>query len=177
MGAVRLFMQHVFEQLREHVDVVRPEDHVDPRVLFLDGIDDVLLLHHTAADTDDEVRILFLVLLDLPERTEKPLVRVVPHAAGIDQHQIRRLGQRDVLGLELEVAVEGIDADAVFRQCLKGQRGDELARVLGHDDVDVIVFFLQSAGDVCRFIGGDPARNSYEDLTLHQSLEILTLPS
>ena len=72
-----LFLIKLVQKLRQAVEVVRAVDHIDPRVLGLELVDDVLLLHHAAADADRKgVSLSQLAPLELSQRTEKALVGV-----------------------------------------------------------------------------------------------------
>jgi hypothetical protein len=51
-----------------------------------------------------------------------------------DRHHVRRVGEVDVPDLGFLAEVEQIGRHGLTRQGLKGQRGDELLRVAGHDD-------------------------------------------
>ena len=97
---------------------------------------------------------------------------------GCDDDDLTALREGDVLDLPLSVPTKHIRHDGIMRECLEGHSGYELPRVLRHQDVYVTSHLDESADEVTGFIGGDPARNSYEDLFLHyQSLVIFTLPS
>ena len=66
------------------------ENHIDPRILRLQRIDDMLLLHHATADADCEIlSLLHLLLFQLPQRAEKPFVRIFPDTAGIENNDVR----------------------------------------------------------------------------------------
>ena len=70
------------------------------------------------------------------------------------------LGQRDVPDFPLARQLEGVDGDGVAREGLKGERGDELRGVPGHDDVDgsppLDAFPRQLGGLVGRNAAGHP---------------------
>ena len=65
------------------------ENNVHPRILRFNRIDDIFLLHHTAADADQKIRIFFLAALQLAEGSEKPLVCIFSDTASIDNCNIR----------------------------------------------------------------------------------------
>ena len=70
------------------MDIMRAEDDVNPGILRLDRIDDVLLLHHTAADADQKFRIFFFSPFQLSESSKETLVRILPDTAGVDDGHI-----------------------------------------------------------------------------------------
>ena len=72
-----------------------------------------------------------------------------------DENEVRCLRQGDVGDIVLEIPGEGIHHAPVVGQGLKGQGGDELGGVLGHDDVDLRPGLPQGAGHVGNFIGGN----------------------
>ena len=80
-----------------------------------------------------------------------------------DHHKVGTLGERHMLDVVLEVAVEGVDHAAGVAQRLKGQWGDELGGVFGHDDLHVAVLFGQHAGDVGHLVGGNRAGDAQHD--------------
>ncbi len=87
-----LLVIEIVQQIRQTVKVVRPENHVDPRVLRLDRVYHVLLLHHATANANREALLLFgLPALELPQRPEKPLVRILSDAASVDNYNVRVL--------------------------------------------------------------------------------------
>ncbi len=70
------------------MEIVGSKDQVYPGVFGLQSIDDVLLLHHTATDRNDQIRSVPFDSLQLAQCAEKPLIGVVPYAAGVDNDHI-----------------------------------------------------------------------------------------
>ena len=77
-----------------------------------------------------------------------------------DQHQIRRVGQRNMGHIILEVAVKGIHNAAVVGQGFKHQRGDKLRGVFGHQHMHIGAGFGQGMGHIGHFISSNPAGNA-----------------
>ena len=66
------------------MDVMSSEYDIYPRIFGFDGIDDMLLLHHTSAYACHIIGILLLDLLQLAESSEESLVGIFSDAASID---------------------------------------------------------------------------------------------
>ena len=62
------------------------EDHVDPWGLLDDRV--AILLSHTAADGDLEVRVAFLDVGQLTEVSVETVVRVLSHSTGVEDDDI-----------------------------------------------------------------------------------------
>ena len=80
-----------------------------------------------------------------------------------DQHQIRRVGQRNMGHIILEVAVKGIHNAAVVGQGFKHQRGDKLRGVFGHQHMHIGAGFGQGMGHIGHFISGNAPGNAEDD--------------
>jgi hypothetical protein len=70
-------------------DVLRAEYYVNPGESFVDLLHYSRLLRHASAYTEHEVGSCLFDLLELPQCAEKPLVGVVPDAAGIYHGNVR----------------------------------------------------------------------------------------
>ena len=77
-----------------------------------------------------------------------------------NHNQIRRFCQRNMRHLIFKITRKRIDHAAIIRQRLERQRGDELRRIFGHDDMHIRSGFPKSARHVCHFIGGNSARHT-----------------
>ena len=62
--------------------------------------------------------------------------------------------------LIFKITRKRIDHAAIVRQRFKRQRGDELRRIFGHDDMHIRSGFPKAACHVCHFIGGNSARHT-----------------
>ena len=80
-----------------------------------------------------------------------------------NQNQIGPVGQGDVLHLMGEIPVEGVDDGAAACQLLKGQRGDKLRGVLGHNDLHRRVLLDQGRAEGRGLIGGNAAGDAQKD--------------
>ena len=81
-------LQH---QLRKAVQVVRTERHVHKRILPENLLAHALLLHHAAADGDHHLGPGLLELLEPGDVSKRAALRIVADAAGVEDHEIRRL--------------------------------------------------------------------------------------
>ena len=80
--------ESIVNQLRKLMNIVSSEDDIHPRIFCLNRIDDVLLLHHTATDADQEIGIVLFSVFQLSQCAEKPLIRIIPYTAGIDNGNV-----------------------------------------------------------------------------------------
>ena len=80
-----------------------------------------------------------------------------------DHHQVRAVGQGDVLHLVGEVPVKGIHHTAIAGELLKGEGGDEFGGVLGEDHFHRAVLLHQGGGQSGRLIGGNAAGDPQQD--------------
>ena len=71
--------------------------------------------------------------------------------------------QRDVGDLKLEIPVKGVHHALVAGQGLKGERGDELGGVPGHDDLHIRTQLAQCTGHIGHLIGGNAAAHAQQD--------------
>ena len=74
------------QQLRKMFDVVRPEDDIDLRIFFFNLFDNGRLLHHAAADRQNEIRVFLFDVFKIADIAEKAFVRVFPDTAGVHHH-------------------------------------------------------------------------------------------
>ena len=77
---------NLLHDLRELMDLVRPEYEIDMRCPLDELV--ALLLRHTARDAKDQLRILTFQMLDLADLAVDLVLRRLPHAAGIQQDKI-----------------------------------------------------------------------------------------
>ena len=80
-----------------------------------------------------------------------------------NQDQVSPVGQGNVLHLMGEIPVKGVDNGAAARQLFKGQRGDKLRGVLGHNHLHRRVLLDQSRAESRGLIGGNAAGNAQKD--------------
>ena len=82
-----------------------------------------------------------------------------------NQHQICRIGQRNMCHVILEIAVKGVHDAAVVGQRLEDQGGDEFGGVLGHQHVPRSASFGQRVGHIGHFVcsnaAGDAQNNRF----------------
>ena len=72
------------------MQIIGAEDHIDPWIFGLDRVNDMLLLHHTAADADSKVLPhLHFFLFELSEGAKKPFICIFPYATGIKDDNVR----------------------------------------------------------------------------------------
>ena len=76
---------------------------------------------------------------------------------GSDEDKVRPVGHSDVLHAVLKVPVKGVHQGLVAGELLKGDGGDKLGGVLGHNDLDVGVLLDQGGGQGRRLVAGDAA--------------------
>ena len=81
-------LPHAVQQFREIRDVVGAEHQIYPGVFLLQRVDHVLLLHHAAADAYGLGGVILLGMLQLPQHAEELLIRVLPHAAGVQDDDV-----------------------------------------------------------------------------------------
>ena len=81
-------------------------------------------------------------------------------SGGGDQNEIRLFCHRDMPDVKLKFPVKGIDHAFGAGQCLKGQRRDKFRRVFCHDHMYFGACLVERTGDICHFVGGDPAGDS-----------------
>ena len=81
-------------------------------------------------------------------------------STGGNHKEVASLGQRDMLDIETEVAIEGVDDALVVRQSLEGHRGDELRGVLRHDDMHIGIELYQHRCQIGNLIGSNASRHS-----------------
>ena len=75
-----------------------------------------------------------------------------------DHHDVCLLCDRDVLDLELEIPVEGVDQALVSGQGLEGDRVNEVRGVLRHQHMHVGMELVKRAREIGDFIGSDTSR-------------------
>ena len=80
--------QLLIKQLRQTVQVRRAEGKVDEFILLQNLFRHTRLLNHAAAHADQKLRLVPLQLLQPCDVSQRPALSVVPHAAGVEQHQI-----------------------------------------------------------------------------------------
>ena len=80
-----------------------------------------------------------------------------------NEHEIRRVGQRHMGHIILEIAVEGIHNAAPVGQRFKYQRCDELGGVLRHQHMHIRPHLDQRMGHIGHFVCGDAPGNPDDD--------------
>ena len=80
--------QRLAQQLREAVKIVRAKHQIDVWTQAQQLFGYALLLHHAAAHADDQVGLLPLEQVQRTDVARDPPLRVVTHAAGIEQDDI-----------------------------------------------------------------------------------------
>ncbi len=70
------------------MNVVGSKDDIYPWIPGFNGINNVLLLHHTAADADQEIGIVLFSVFQLSQCAKKPFIRIIPYTAGIDNGNV-----------------------------------------------------------------------------------------
>ena len=86
-----LVVQCAQHQLRQPPQHVGAEDEVHEGEPPHDLLRHIRLLHHAAADTQDQPRVLLLPLLQRADVGQQPLFRMVPHTAGVEQNDVGRV--------------------------------------------------------------------------------------
>ena len=76
--------------------------------------------------------------------------------------KISGLSQRNVLYLVGEIPVKGIYHGSVTGELLKGERGDKLRGMFGHDDLHLCVEFDKSRAEAGCLIGSNTAGDTQQ---------------
>src|SRR5690606_7158684 len=138
---------HFVQELGQAVDVVGAKDQVDVLKALPDPFELRLLLHHAAADADDEIGVS---LFQLPEHVElaiHPPLGVFPDGAGVVKDEVRLYRRRDLHVTHLRehpeddlavvlvhLAAESLDPDALLPRLLLLQAPLELILLDTPDD-------------------------------------------
>ena len=86
---------HLVQQLGQAVDVVGAEDEIDVLEALTDPLELRLLLHHAAADADDELGIALFELAQHVDLAVHFPLGIFPDAAGVVEDQVGVDGRRD----------------------------------------------------------------------------------
>ena len=74
---------HLIEQDRQTMQIMGSKDQLHMTIMRQQGIDDRFFLRHTAADTDDQIRILFFQALELSQFAKHLVFGVFADRTGI----------------------------------------------------------------------------------------------
>ena len=77
------------EQRRQAVQVVRAEGQINEAVLAQDALGHAGLLHHAAANADDQAGLVLFELLEPGHVSQGAAFGIVAHAAGVEDDQVR----------------------------------------------------------------------------------------
>ena len=92
-----------------------------------------------------------------------------------DHKHVRPLRQGDVLHLPGFGAGEGVRHRGMIAEGFKGQRRDELAGVLRHNDVHLRPGLAQAGNKLARLIGGDASRHAQHHVFSFQRRHVIPL--
>ena len=81
--------QHLPQKLGQAVQHMGAEDQIHIRVALFQLFRDMLLLHHAAAHPEDHPRTPRFIGFERPDVAEHAILRMLPHGAGVKEHQIR----------------------------------------------------------------------------------------
>ena len=84
--------ERAIEQLRKAGYDVRAEDEIHMGIARADFVGDGLLLHHTAAQGNDELGVAVFDGLKRADVAEHPVLGVFPHGAGVEENEVRLFG-------------------------------------------------------------------------------------
>ena len=77
--------------------------------------------------------------------------------SGRDEQQVGAIGKFDMAGAPAFLSGEDGGHDRIFAQGLQGEWRDEALCGVAHDDVDIMAFLDEQAGEVGGFVGRDRA--------------------
>ena len=69
------------------------ENQSDKRKAVVDAVGDMLLLHHTAAQRDQNLRMLPLEIFQRADIAEHPVLRMLADGAGVEQNEVGVIGR------------------------------------------------------------------------------------
>ena len=85
--------ERAVKQLGKMVKRMGAENQSDKRKAVVDAVGDMLLLHHTAAQRDQNLRMLPLEIFQCADVAEHPVLRVLSDSAGVEQNEVGVIGR------------------------------------------------------------------------------------
>ena len=149
------------EKLGKAPELMRTEDQVHNGIGMFDPFGHVLLLHHTAADRNDLVRVGFLGMVQGTDIAEHAHLGMLTHGAGVDDDDIRlKLVLRLSVAHLGEIAAELLAVGLVLLAAVGVHHGEGAGSVRG-DPVKNLMTDGKLAGDLllgdgCSFVFQGP---------------------